>query len=375
MFKLASVTLSDNAGNDAEFVIKRVLDVRGPSKVNATGSFPGTPNGGFSPQSYTQVVDVFKLQSDLEVQREDISRIDSNGFKIVSALDRRVVSIERELKRLTDTMGDARRDIGITQEDVKFVKAETIDVKRLVEKRPSTTGLEERLDSVTTALGEVRQEVRNLAGQYKSELAELKRELSENRQDTENLKSQIKGRVPSRRHAKDMAAVLAELAQLRQQMNDVSSRRPSEQINAPLPFPSRELEILTSSIAKISNRASQVETLQMEFEIMKGRVERVEATGQNPISNTRQPTHTVSIPDTSPPRRVKRNSSVIQATAGQTPPAKRPTTSSSYRKTPAPSHHTSPEPQDSTSIMKLTKRGNIDKISLRGKRSLDKAAM
>jgi len=379
LLKLASVTLSDEDGDDVEFVIKRVLDVREPSKANAPGgfpgSFPGTSNGGFSPQTYTQVVDVFKLQSDLETQREDISRIDSNGFKIVSALDNRVVGIERELKKLTDTLGDARRDIGVTQEDVKSVKAETVEVKRLVEDRPPTTGLEDRLDFVTTTLGEVRQEVRDLAGQYDSELAELKRELRNNKQETENLKLQIKGSVSSRRHAKDMATVLAELAQLRQQMDDLSSRRPPEQNNAP--FPSRELEILTSSIAKIGSRASHVETLQMEFEIMKGRVERVEATAsrQNSIPDTRQPTQTANAPDTPPVRRFKRNSSVIEATAGQNPPAKRPATSSSYLKTPARSHRTSPEPQDSPPVIKLTKSGNIDKRSLRGRKSLDKATM
>ena len=45
---------------------------------------------------------------------------------------------------------------------------------------------------------------------------------------------------------------------------------------------------------------------------------------------------------------------------------------SGYLKTPARSHRTSLAPQESTPSMKLTKSGNIDKRSLRGKRSLDR---
>lgn len=44
-------------------------------------------------------------------------------------------------------------------------------------------------------------------------------------------------------------------------------------------LPSEELDILTSNIKKIGHRASQVETLKMEFQLLKGRVQRMESHG------------------------------------------------------------------------------------------------
>ena len=42
-------------------------------------------------------------------------------------------------------------------------------------------------------------------------------------------------------------------------------------------FSAHELDILTSNISKIGNRASQIESLQMEFELFKTRLQRLEA--------------------------------------------------------------------------------------------------
>lgn len=81
--------------------------MREPSKVSA-GNFPeAPPSSAFSASSFHEIEDLLKIQTDLQAQREDTKRIDSNGFKIVSALDTRVVRIEEQVGKLIDSFGSS----------------------------------------------------------------------------------------------------------------------------------------------------------------------------------------------------------------------------------------------------------------------------
>lgn len=294
------IRLFDDEGDEVEFIFKRALDAKKPSRVNSQGP---AASGSYD------VVDVFKLQSDLQMQREELSRIDTNGFKIIHALDKRMTGVEHEVKKLQATLGDIRRDMSGADDDIKSVRTEVGDVKRLVQSHSSAPGLEERLDSVTGTLSKVRQEVMGLAGQNNTQLSELHLELSRTKQEVESLKMDIKANVSSRQHAEDMSVVLAELAQLRREMSDIRSSKSRDQPNAP--FPSRELEILTTNIAKIGGWANQVETLQMEFEILKGRVERMEVERQSLNSEPRKLAINTSVPSNAHSQ-LKRSFSAIE---------------------------------------------------------------
>ena len=119
-------------GQQAEFIVKRTLDVGEPSKISTGGpseTAPSPPNG-FPTSAFPEIVDLVQLQADLLGQREDINRIDSNGFKIVSALDTRVARIGEQVGRLRDTLGNIRRDIGGVQDDLSSLKVDVNGVKR-----------------------------------------------------------------------------------------------------------------------------------------------------------------------------------------------------------------------------------------------------
>ncbi|KAK3330873.1 hypothetical protein B0H66DRAFT_77801 [Apodospora peruviana] len=363
--------LTDDDDNDVEFVIQRVLDVREAPKVHTGGH--ETPNRGFA-----ETVDLFQIQSDLQIQRENVNRIDSNGFMVVSSLDNRVSYIEDEASKLKGIVGNLRRDINDAQQGLISVKIEVNSVKQLAKDRAPLAELEKRLDSVASLLGEVRQEVSTMAGKFRQEMAEVRLELSQTQQNIETIKSHSKETVSSREYEKDMAALRAELAQLRRHMDNVRFKR-TEPVDTP--FPSRELDILTSSIAKIGNRASKVETLQMEFDILKGRVERVEANRRPPV--VREPTDTTdtldlpSYADAAQPLGRKRDSSGIGVAPGPDPAPKRQAFTS-YSDHPAQPFDSSPDwlrppgNEFTPSTPKLTKTGKVDKRYQRAGRSLNK---
>lgn len=77
----------------------------------------------------------------------------------------------------------------------------------------------------------------------------------------------------SKEHTKELKSLRGEVSALRGLLNTHPASQPSDRSVA---FPNRELNILTDNIAKIGNKESQVETLHMQFEILKGRSERME---------------------------------------------------------------------------------------------------
>jgi archaellum component FlaC len=251
--------------------------VREPSKVSACNVPKVSPSSGFGTTSFHEIQDLLQIQSSLKAQREDIKRIDSNGFKIVSALDTKVVRVEEQVGKLKDSLGSFRSDIAGTQEDLASLKAEVGEVKRAAQNKGPLAGLEKRLASTDKFLQDVQRDVGALEEKLGQELSGVNVELQRQKKDIDGLKADIRGRTSARDHAKDMAALRTEMLQMRRQMDEMRSKT-VERVGAP--FPAKELDILASNIAKIGARASQVETLQMEFEILKGRIERSEASRQ-----------------------------------------------------------------------------------------------
>jgi hypothetical protein len=106
------------------------------------------------------------------------------------------------------------------------------------------------------------------------EMSKWKSELQQNKQEIQHLRDLLGGKVSIRAHANEMIIIRGEIDQIKRHFEETRLKGPEP---GRVPFPTRELDILTSSIAKIGNRASQIETMQMEFEILKGRVERIES--------------------------------------------------------------------------------------------------
>jgi len=386
LLRLASVELLTKDGQEADFNAKRVLDVREPSKVSASNFPEASPSSGFGASSFHEIHDFVQIQTDLKAQREDIKRIDSNGFKIVSALDTRVVRIEEQVGKLKDSLGSFRSDITGTQEDLTSLKAEVGEVKRAAQNKGPLAGLEKRLASTDKSLQDVQSDVGALEEKFAQELSGVKLELQRQKKDIDALKADIRGRTSARDHAKDMAALRTEMLQIRRQMDEMRSK-PVERGGAP--FPAKELDILASNIAKIGARASQVETLQMEFEILKGRIERSEASRQ--VSDERLAGHATearSLPPytDSPLARRKRASSNVDIITAADSLFKRQAFSSGFDASQVsvydvPSEWTGESASHAgqekhgeievTPAHKLTKSGKVDKRTQRPRRSLN----
>ncbi|KAK4127143.1 hypothetical protein N657DRAFT_661377 [Parathielavia appendiculata] len=259
LLRLASVDLLDGDGQEIEFAIKRVLSVNEPSKVNIRKCPDSTRGANFA--SVASAAELEQLQIDLHIQREDIKRIDSNGFKIVSALDKRAARVEGEVTTLKGTVPSIQRDIGNLQQELGGIKTEMGQLRESGGNATAIARLEDRLTSVTSNLGEVGLQLAALNTQLQKDVSELKSELSRQRQHMEDLRLENRSSVVIDDHTQDLAALRAEMAQLRRQLDETRFQSVGRGETA---FPSRELDVLTSNIAKIGNRASLVETLQME---------------------------------------------------------------------------------------------------------------
>lgn len=131
----------------------------------------------------------------------------------------------------------------------------------------------------------VQRQVTTVSAELGREVSELRSESSRQRQEIGEIRSELRSLDRDADYAGDMAALRAEMLQLRRQM-EVYDSGAERVVSA---FPPRELDILTSNIAKLGSRASQVEILQMELEILKGRVDRAET--RRPVSEARRVAH------------------------------------------------------------------------------------
>jgi hypothetical protein len=246
------------------------------------------------------------------------------------------------------------------------------DVKRLAQDSTTVNKLQEQLNSANKAIEEARQSVRDTTAQFREDLVGIKSAIRESRGDIEKLRALVRDSVSTRDHAKEMAGIRGELAQLRNRMDERRSEPPEQ-------FPARELDILTSNIAKIGNRAGQVENLQMEFEIFKGRVERMESARQarpslqndpkeiSPYDQYDDDKHHTG--DTLPPRRKRPSSGLDVPSILGSNSAKRAAFSSKSAGNPDTSEGT-PSSAGSTipcgGGVRLTKAGKVDRRAQRG---------
>jgi hypothetical protein len=157
------------------------------------------------------------------------------------------------------------------------MKTEIKETKAAAHDPTAFAGLENRLASVTSIINETRQQFDTLESRFQQEMDGIKSVVSQQQRDVEDLRSKVRSRVPAADYAQDMATLRSEITHLRRQLEETRAQG-AERVEAAFPF--RELEVLTHNIAKISGRASQVETLRMELEILKGRVERAETSRQ-----------------------------------------------------------------------------------------------
>lgn len=348
--------LDAHDGSEAEPVVQRTLQLRGPSTHDDS---PQQPDLGDAQGQGSPTLDMLRMQTELSFLKERVDRIDRGGSQIVNAFDNAVVRLEGDIKKATDKtrqvegeLGAAREEVtavkhrlaevgGVKDEildlrgDVKddkdslaLVKAELSEVKRIAKEASASTDLaslaaelretrtlarqvqglyddaNDASDLLKLDLGAAKTDMRKLKEEvavvkkglasareaaksslavekdFKKELSDLHAELKRLRDEASKEKYLAREAASvAKEHAKEASALRAELKQLR---HELEQDRAAKKLEPRQPaFPAKELEILTDSIAKIGSRASQVETLQMEFELFKSRVKRLEASGQD----------------------------------------------------------------------------------------------
>ncbi|KAL0764295.1 hypothetical protein CaCOL14_013348 [Colletotrichum acutatum] len=292
----ASIVSLKKNGTPVELYVRRKLKLRDDSRPGSysannhlnSDSRQGFGSGHGSPNS--EHIDFSRLRVDVDAQRESIERIDAAGFQVVSQLNSAVSRIEKEMAKLNSTMDQLQSDLDLHKADLKSVKTEVFSREYSTQNSPELSRLESQVRTANTAISEIKK----LSEEVKRENYELRNDLQTSRKDHKWLKSftlGLQSHVASTYHtiqntldmstdnAKETASLQIELSQLRQIMDQGRKKKldlSKQQI------PSRELDILVSNITKIGARANQVEPLQMEFDLFKSRLQRLEASAGRP---------------------------------------------------------------------------------------------
>lgn len=283
------MAVSCRGARKVDFTVTRTLHLRKPpATFEETPSKPGpsTPysQGPSATKTKFDAPNLSQIQAALDLNRQDIDRIDTAGFSIVSALDEAVQRVETETNKLQKSVQGLREDFGGNQADIAILKTELKDIRKTVGDYAASaiSRLESQIQSLSEAVPGVRIELNTISTQSGKDILRLEAQLSQAKKESEHLKGIVESNaLIGRENTKELKSLRTDVLTLK----NLPSQRPAPQpLERSTGFSNRGLDILTDNIARLGNRASQVETLQMQFEILKGRVERVE--GENSSTST-----------------------------------------------------------------------------------------
>ncbi|PTB69908.1 hypothetical protein BBK36DRAFT_1166125 [Trichoderma citrinoviride] len=295
IFRITSIVLkiATDLRRKAEPKIQRILQLRGqpattqpkPSPLN---SKTHPQNDGTAPSRDT--FDIIQIQADLEAQQDEIQRIGAAGFQVMSTFDSTVARFEKQMRQLSDSVANVRREGEGQQADIKSLKTQMSDAKWSSGDGDAVVArLDQQLQTTDRVVTELRQIIRKSHAETSSlrselsaaqkEIAEVKRANARLKKDADEAKQVAQeGVATAKTYASEVASLRREMSQLRselaQQQHD-NMRHSS--VDEDPSISSHQLDILASNIAKIGNRASQVESLQMEFDLFRTRMQRLEA--------------------------------------------------------------------------------------------------
>ncbi|PNP38236.1 hypothetical protein TGAMA5MH_09807 [Trichoderma gamsii] len=237
-----------------------------------------------------------QIQADLEVQQDEIQRIGVAGFQVMSNFDSTVARLEKQMRQLSESIASVRRDGEGQQADIKSLKTQMSDAKRSGQNDGGVVArLDQQLqttDRVVTELRQMIQKSKSDATGLRSELKAAQKEITEVKKANARLKQEAdeakqvaqEGVATSKLYASEVASLRREIAQLRSDLAQENDHHHSSAGEDPS-ISSHQLDILASNISKIGNRASQVESLQMEFDLFRTRIQRLETRMTNSTPN------------------------------------------------------------------------------------------
>lgn len=227
-----------------------------------------------------------QIQTDLEAQQDEIQRIGAAGFQVISTLNSTVARFEKQMRELNDSVASVRKDGEGQQADIKSLKTQMSDAKRNGDSDAVIARLDKQLQTTDRVVSELRQIIQKSkieATTLRLDLSTAHKEIAEVKRTNERLKEDVaeakqvaqEGIATSKLYASEVASLRREISQLRSELGQENTHHSS--MDEDPSITSHQLDILASNISKIGNRASQVESLQMEFDLFRTRIQRLEA--------------------------------------------------------------------------------------------------
>ncbi|KAI1828607.1 hypothetical protein F4861DRAFT_10925 [Xylaria intraflava] len=232
------------------------------------------------------------ILGNIHAQREEIERLDKAGYQIVASfnqavqrIDEDVRNLKREMAQITEDSSDNNTKAEALVNEASSMKKDINDMKKTLQLSISSSHLEQETQSIRKAISKTSEslhlEFSNTLESHHEKIGLLESNLDSARRDMKELKklledSRAAAKVASsaaNAGAEEIAGLKTELQQIKEELA-VERSQQSHAVN-PV-FDPQDMDILTNSITKIGDRASQVETLRMEFDLLKSRVQRIE---------------------------------------------------------------------------------------------------
>ncbi|KAF6845319.1 hypothetical protein CMUS01_00264 [Colletotrichum musicola] len=232
--------------------------------------FDGDDGGSLENDS----VDLGSIQAGLVAQQEQIERIGNAAYQKVSQFDDVISRIDSRVKQLNESITELRSEINDNKRDIATANTDISEVKLTIHQKPATSKFENKLQEACSAITKfqnlsTKDDVRRLENASTS----LRQELATAKKTTRDSLSAAKD------NTKELTSLEVDLRKLKEEMSQHRSQ-PFESKSQPIM--SKELDILTNNITKIGNRASLVDSLQMEMDLLKRRVQRLEGNVEFP---------------------------------------------------------------------------------------------
>lgn len=251
------------------------------------------------------VVDFAQIQASLDLNRHGIDRLETAGHRAVTWLDKAIRHVGDEAHKLQECVQGLTKDIGQAFAETASLNSSVESVQGLVAKdKDIIEEIEAQVRSINDVIPNMRKNLEVCVAKQQELCEALEHQLPLARQKSEQLQALAQDNASTiKDQAEELTLLRREVSILKEAMN---ARNTESQTSKGVPsavFPTRELDILTESIARVATRASLVDMLQMQFEMLKGRVERLE--GSAHVVRTKDLNQTSSSP-ASPPSRLKK---------------------------------------------------------------------
>ncbi|KAJ3563568.1 hypothetical protein NPX13_g8150 [Xylaria arbuscula] len=288
LFRVSSIHIKDPNGHDTiRPIIERALSLKNPPS-HASQDDNGAPSYKEydREQGAAEHPGIECILDKIDAQGEQIERLDTAGIQVVASLDRSLQQIGETIRIMKDDMTCAKRELlnnsNKTRElanDVLSTQTEVEKVKRTLQPLIVESHLEQERLSIDAAISEAKVslgvEFSSMCDTYLETADLLESKLENMQRDLKEFRNTAHAALlESKTNFEDIAALKSELGHLRQ---DLALERSSKSSSTNTAFTSHEVDIITSNITKIGNKASQIEPLQMELELLKSRMQRIEA--------------------------------------------------------------------------------------------------